>query len=470
MKQILFILAILSSIFIFSCKKDSFITSGDALISITADTLHFDTVFTTTGSVTQVFKIKNENNQKLRLNQVSLGSNNSFFKINVNGFMGPVINNVEMEANDSIYVFTTVSIDATAANLPFIVRDSIQISYNGNKQYVQLEAYGQNAHFMRAQQITGNVTWTNDLPYVLLDSLVVSANATLTIDEGCRIYVHPNAPILVDGTLRVNGKKYDSTRVYFRSNRLDEPYDAYPASWPGIFFRSASKDNVLTYAVLQNAYQGVIVTGPSVNTNPKLTLDQCILDNIADAGILGRNTSITATNCLISNAGGKESTNVNLSYGGDYEFTHCTIVSYGNSYVMHMNPVLFLNNFTMNGDTKVTADLDARFRNCIFWGEGGTVENEVIVARSGATPFNVSFITCLWKVQNNPASVTITSVVNNLDPVFEGIDIAKHYYDFRLKEDSPAVDQGIITSAAVDLAGNPRVTGTLPDIGAYERQ
>jgi hypothetical protein len=47
-----------------SCKKDSFITSEFAQLNITADTLKYDTVFTTTGSITKSFKIINENNQK----------------------------------------------------------------------------------------------------------------------------------------------------------------------------------------------------------------------------------------------------------------------------------------------------------------------------------------------------------------------------------------------------------------------
>lgn len=464
------LLLIVTIVVVFSCKKDSFITSSNALISITADTLHFDTVFTSTGSVTQIFKIKNENSQKLLLSEVKLGGGgNSFFKINVNGAAGPLVNDIEMEANDSIYVFATVSINPNSNNLPFIVRDSIQISFNGNNHYVQLDAYGQNAHFLRATRITGNVTWNNDLPYVLLDSLVISPNATLTINEGCKIYLHANTPVLVDGTLKINGEKYDSTRVRFKGDRLDEPYNAFPGSWPGISFRPASKDNVLTFATLQNAYQGVVVNGPSVNANPKLTLNQCIIDNITDAGILGINTSITANNCVISNAGGKTSSNINLSYGGNYDFTNCTVVSYNNSYVPHMNPVLFLSNYTMSGGIKVPADLNAHFLNCIFWGDG-MPDNEVVVSRSGANPFTVSFTTCLWKVNTNPESVTMNSVINKQDPAFDSVDVAKRFYNFRLKAGSPAIDKGWVTVNVIDLDGNPRSVGAFPDIGAYERQ
>ncbi len=73
-------------LFLFSCKKESLITSPDANISISADTLHYDTVFTAVGSVTQSFKIVNENNQKLRLSSVKLmGGSFSSYKMNVDG-------------------------------------------------------------------------------------------------------------------------------------------------------------------------------------------------------------------------------------------------------------------------------------------------------------------------------------------------------------------------------------------------
>ena len=81
----------------FSCKKDSFITSADARVTITADTLKYDTVFVTTGSTYQTFKIINENDQKLRLSSVKLvGGNASVYKINVDGVSGTQFNNLDI--------------------------------------------------------------------------------------------------------------------------------------------------------------------------------------------------------------------------------------------------------------------------------------------------------------------------------------------------------------------------------------
>jgi len=138
-----------------SCKKDSFINSQYAQVSITTDTLKYDTVFTTTGSITKSFKIINENSQKLKLTTVKLmGAATSAYRMNVDGAATAEANNLVIEANDSIYVFVSVTINPNTANLPFIVSDSILISYNGNERYVQLQSYGQNANFLCIELFT----------------------------------------------------------------------------------------------------------------------------------------------------------------------------------------------------------------------------------------------------------------------------------------------------------------------------
>jgi len=460
------ILSISIFILVLSCKKESFITTSDAQVTVTADTLKYDTVFTTTGSVTYFFKVINENNQKLRLSSVQLmGGTSSAFKINVDGLTGPLVNNIEIEAKDSVYVFVSVNINPTAGNLPFVIRDSIKVIYNGTEKKVQLEAWGQNAHFLRNKQITADEVWNNDLPYVILGSLIIDPNKTLTINKGCRIYVHADAPVIVDGTLLINGLKDSANRVYFQGDRLDEPYKDFPAGWPGIFFRGSSKDNVFNYAVIKNAYQALAVQDPSPNINPKLLLNECIVDNVYDAGIIAVNSSIRARNCLVSNCG----KNIVLAKGGDYQFTHCTVASISNSYLFHRDPVLFVSNYILVNNNPVVANLTATFRNCIFWGENGTVENEVVVSKSGNTVFNVNFDYNLWKVQTVPTNITFNQVINNQNPVFDSISVSKKYYDFRLKSISPAINKGINAGVVIDLDGKPRPVG-LPDLGCYEKQ
>jgi hypothetical protein len=459
------LLLILATSVLLSCKKESFTTSTSAVINTDVDTLHFDTVFTATGSASQVFKIINGNSKGIRLSSIRLaGGSSSPFKMNVDGLGGTSISNVEIASNDSAYVFITVSIDPNASSLPFVVRDSIEISYNGNTKWLQLDAYGRNARFLRNKTIITNEVWNNDLPYVLLGRLTIEPNATLTINEGCKIYMHADAPFIVNGTLRVNGDKYDSTRVLFTGDRLDVPYRDFPASFPGLIFTETSKDNIINYGIIRNAYQGIVAAGSSPGI--KLALNETIIDNAYDAGIFGINTTISARNVLISNCG----KGLLLVKGGTYDFTHCTVAAYSNNYLPHKEPVLIAANYLNQNNTVITADLNARFRNCIFWAEsGGLVKNEIVVDKQGGGNFSVSFENVLWPVSENPANASITGANIKENPLFDSIKISDRFYNFRLKENSPALNKGGDLGVSLDLDGKPRPVG-LPDLGAYERQ
>lgn len=452
--------------FLASCKKDSFISSADALLRISTDTLKYDTVFTTTGSVTKSFKIINENNQKLRLDKVKLmGGTVSSFKMNVDGAATTEANNLVIDANDSMYVFVSVTINPNATNLPFIVSDSILVSYNGNDRFVQLQAYGQNANFLSNRVITGNVVWTNNLPYVILGSIRIDTTASLTIQSGCRIYSHADAPFIVDGRLIVNGTK--AGNVLFTGDRLDDPYKDLPASWPGIYFRGSSRDNVMTFAVVKNAYQAIVAEKPSINANPKLILHQCVVDNAYDVGVFCVNSSLQADNSLVSNCG----SNIVLSYGGIYNFTHCTVAAFSNDYLNHKNPVLTVNNFSTLTGTILTADLNAVFRNNIFWGDEGIVTNEVLVNKQGTTPFNVLFEKNIYRVAADPANSTLTGNLKNQNPLFDSIDVNKRIFDFRTANNTaaPGINAGVATGYLKDLDDRNRNVG-LPDLGCYEKQ
>ncbi len=458
MKRFVFGLLALCFFALTSCKKDGFITSPDALLTTSSDTLRFDTVFTSTGSVTHSFKIFNHNDRKLRLSNVELaGGAASAFKVNVDGAPGSSFTNVDILPNDSAYVFVSVSINPNSANLPFIVQDSLRIKYNGREHLVQLEAYGQNANFLRARTISTNTVWNNTLPYVILGSLTVSNAATLTINKGTKIYCHADAPIIINGTLKVNGERFDSTKVIFQSDRLDQAYKDFPGGWPGIYFTPSSKDNVLTYAVIQNAYQGIIAQLPSSNNNPKVTLNQTIINNISDAGILAINSSINATNCLISNCG----SNISLSAGGNYTFLHCTVATYGSIYVPHKNPVLTVSDNSNNQNLPLTA----AFRNSIFWGEGGNVDDEINVSIKGQSA-TVIFQNILYKSKKILLPAPTASILNQ-SPAFDSINVARRIFDFRLKENSPARNVGANLGITTDIDGRLR---TNPDLGCYEWQ
>jgi len=206
----------------------------------------------------------------------------------------------------------------------------------------------------------------------------------------------------------------------------------------------------------------VISEKPSAAAGPKLKLEECIIDNCYDAGILGINSSITVENCLVSNCG----KNILLVQGGEYEFVHCTDVAFSNLYISHRQPVLLITDFTRAGDAITVGDVKASFTNCIFWGANGTVENEVSTVREGNASFAVDFKNCLWKIDESPSGVTSKDMIENQDPLFQNVDTRGNAYDFRLTEGSPAINAGLSTGILTDLDGKNRVN--IPDIGAYE--
>jgi hypothetical protein len=462
----IFIIIFSGVVFFSACKKDNFITSADARLTITADTLKYDTVFVTKGSITQSFKIINENDQKLNLSQVKLmGGNASSFKTNIDGVATNLATNITVAANDSIYVFVTVTINPTASNLPFIIRDSILINYNGNNKYVQLQAYGQNANFINSKSIKTNTYWANTLPYVILGGLQVDSGVTLAVQNGCKIYCHADAPIIINGSLQVNGTK--NNEVVFAGDRLDANYVNLPASWPGIFFNVNSKNNFLQFAIIKNAYQAVVVNNPSLNLNPKVIMQQSIIDNAYDVGLLCSNTSVNVNNSLITNCG----TNILISNGGIYNFTNCTVASYSNNYLNKKNPLLVVSNAGFVGGLAVTNNLTANFKNNIFWSEAGIVENETVVNKVGSNAFAVLFQNNIYRNKTEPSNCTLTNNFLNADPLFDSIEVNKRVFDFNISKNSnsPAINKGINTTFISDLNANNRAIG-ITDIGCYEKQ
>ncbi|MEI9910050.1 MAG: hypothetical protein WDO71_10455 [Bacteroidota bacterium] len=164
--------------------------------------------------------------------------------------------------------------------------------------------------------------------------------------------------------------------------------------------------------------------------------------------------------------------NIALIKGGTYNFTHCTVASYSNNYIQHKDPVLQVSNFDATNAIKA---LEAAFRNCIFWGENGIVDNEIAVNKAvntGATAYSVNFSYNLWKLQAVPPTLTTNQFnITPPSPLFDSIDVSRQYYNFRLRNDSPAKNKGVSTAIVIDLDGKPRsVPVGQPDLGCFEKQ
>lgn len=461
-KTLLF--CVFSACWLSSCQKLPN-PNANARLFFSADSISFDTIFTSTGTITQQIKLINNNPDGIGISQIRLmGGTNSSFIINIDGKPGPNASNLYIGGTDSLHIFITVFIKPGAEPRAFILEDSILVQYNGINQYIQLRAWGQNAHFLKNQVIEGNTKWSNDLPYVIYGSLRVDSNAALTIEPGTHIYIHADAPFFVDGTLNVLGGSADSLRVYFSGDRTDLPYSGYPGSWPGIHFRITSRDNLLNYAVFQNSYQTLITEGPGMGLKPKLSLNQCIINNSLREGILAIRSSISAINCLFSNCG----QNIVIGLGGTYKFEHCTVASYSTYQISHAQPVLSVSNSGSLGSQIFTSDLNARFINCIFWGSDG-IQDEALISKQGNTVFQVLFDHSILKQQNYPPNIDSSFLWLNTNPRFLATGNPGNAFNFQLGAGSPAVDLGANLGVLIDLQGDPRPVNQ-PDLGCYERQ
>ena len=198
----------LLAVLLFSCRKDEqFTDDPGAMLVLTEDTVLFDTIFTTVGSVTKRFTVRNENASAVKVDIALEGGTPSPFRINVDGASGTAFSDVEILGGDSIYIFVEATLNANNANNPFIIEDHILLNTNGNEQSVLLLAWGQDAHFFYPTNNGGGFPdfsiipcddhWINDKPYVIYGYAVVDSLCTLTIDPGVKVYFHGGAGLWV---------------------------------------------------------------------------------------------------------------------------------------------------------------------------------------------------------------------------------------------------------------------------------
>ena len=196
--KIVIVVFVLSAIIILTtgCKKNQFLTTGGS-ISFNVDSVSFDTVFTTVGSVTQQFLIKNENNKWITLSNIKLQSgNSSMFRMNIDGVPTKDMSNIDIAPNDSLWVFVAVTVNPTAVDAPFVIEDTIVATLNGNTKKLPLQAYGQNAIYLKDSVLQGNIIFTKNKPYVIINSVLIDSTSSLTINAGTRIYMHARAVAL----------------------------------------------------------------------------------------------------------------------------------------------------------------------------------------------------------------------------------------------------------------------------------
>lgn len=456
-----------------ACRKDDLFNEDASFkLDFSLDTVHFDTVFTTIGSVTKQLKVYNRSVEAVKISQIFLPtSTQSSFRINVDGIAGTSFNDVIIEAEDSLFIFVEVTVDPNNTNIPMVVTDSIVFKLNRTTQYVNLLAYGRDAYFhvpthpateyLPAYSLASG-TWPNDKPHVIYGYLFIYTDSVLEITQGTEVYLHYGANIWVydGGSLKVNGTL--NNEVIIKGDRLDQAYKDLPGQWGRIWLSAGSIDNEINYAIIENGTIGIHADTLGNSSNPTLRLKNTIINNMSIAGIYAQGSYIEAENCLVSNCGYY---GIALTLGGSYDFRHITIGNFWES--TRETPSLVLNNYyeAANGSMQYRDLTNAYFANCIIWGDK---TEEILFDNDANALFNYQFDHCLLKTENPISNPTYyVNCIKNQNPKFENDSLM----DFRLQSSSPAINIGSSTASAsisLDLAGNPRIQGTAPDLGAYE--
>lgn len=471
-KGVSFLILLFISFCLMSCEDQIVNHDPSVALSFSADTISFDTIFTQKGSATQRLKVYNNSNNKLVISSIELNGTQNF-AININGVKTDALQNVEILAKDSMTIFVQVYIDPSNQNTPFLVTDSISFLTNTNRQQVILTAYGQDAYRISKKTINVDTVWQAEKPYLISDTLKVSAGKTLALQEGVKLFFAKGATLQVEGTLLANGTKQNP--VVFRGDRQDKmfdnlPYDKVPGQWSGIRFLTGSTGNEMKYVVVKNATSGIQVDSSAIDT-PILKMENSFVGNMSGNCIVAINTNIQLNNSVIYNSG----TYCLQVRGGSYEFNHCTFANYFSfSWIARSTSSIMLSNYVLTDESYVEAPLaKADFNNCIVY---GTWSNEVTFnnkynAQDVSATFNYNFLACLLKIKTSTIiEEHYQNVIFNQDPLFT-IDADNYTYDFHLKSSSDArgtADNSVAQLYPFDMDGNSRLSDGRADIGAYE--
>jgi hypothetical protein len=473
-KIILYSVSVLLIAMLYNCRPERvFIEDGDARLAFTTDTVYFDTIFTTIGTITKSFRVHNMNDRYIKIDEISLaGGTQSVFRMNVDGKTGDKITGYELAPHDSMWIFVEATLGDNGVNDILRIQDSITFSVNGNLQDVDLVAWGQDVHILKDYVIESSETWTVDKPYLVVGYVWVDTLQTLTMESGVKVHMHRDSWIFVNGSLKMEGTPENP--VVVEGDRLELLYEDLPGQWGGIYMLPGSFGNEIDHARIVNGTVGFVADSMVLASEPNIRITNTEINQMSHDGILGRGTSIEANNLVIGDCG---NSCLELLYEGSYSFTHCTFANYWrNGFSNRRTPSVQIANYRAYKDSNGNIIVDARdieeatFKNCIIYGD---LNHEIIVARdpNELGILNYTFDHCLTRMDETEYDYTkdpnFIAITNNKDPMFDSLRVS-----YELDSLSAALDIADFNYAIdvpLDKKEASRFADGFPDLGAYER-
>ncbi len=485
-------------------REEELQTTGG--LAFSADTVKFDTVFTTLRTVTKRLWVYNRNPRAVNVDLISLdNSATSPYTLIINGDLRQTASSVYIRGNDSLLILVRALLKDNGQSLAakkYVLEEKLNFRTNGQEQHVLLRSFGQNIYLHNNATLACGEVWRNDRPHVLYGTVRVPTSCTLTIKPGTRIYAHAGAALVVQGRLVVNApadyspgsgatdtvKASNANLVRFSGDRSAETqYATAPGQWTGIVLAPGSQGNLIRYAQIQNATIGVLLYNPDNATQPDVTIQNTTIRYISgsDVSFAGA-TSTLGAGAGVLNIQGKATLTNTLLYdcyeyavlgeGGNTALNFCTIANYAATGGVRKTQSLTFTNAVVNSRGATTTQAPTvSVQNSIVW---GAIDDEVFLDQYDAYKGSVSIQNSVLKTQVYAAATDApgkpglsNSALNNLvnkDPLFLK-PIGSGLGDYRLGATSPARKRANPLSPVPerDLLNLPRTTAT-PSLGAYE--
>jgi hypothetical protein len=487
-------------------KEELLTTDSSATLEFSTDTVKFDTVFASLGTVTKRLWVYNRNSRAVKVEEIGIRSRPGItYSLLIDGDAGTIARDVTIRGKDSLLVLVRATIDPTPNDTkPFLVEDDLRFRTNGNDQQVKVVSYGQNAYFHSGEMLKGNVVWKADKPHVIYNYALVDSVSTLTIEPGARIYSHAGAFLIVKGSLRINPtyrptgelKPDDRNIVRFQGDRREELYAEVPGQWGGLQFEASSHDNLIRFTEIKNAAFGLLIFNPyNRQPRPKVTVENSVIKNISSArlafangglalegaGLLGLSGDFTVRNTLLTNC---VEYAVWGAQGGVYEFDYCTIANYLTKGIRQNPSVVLADAIKLNDVLKPAVSPRFTMRNSIVWGPtrymtDGTGEDELVFINGEQYAGNISISNSVLRTKAYTAGPLSQAKNGNILNPTEGPNYLFKSTPFRPRGKTYSYELDTLSAASnkarplpgltTDLLNRPRDPAT-PDIGAYERK
>jgi len=464
-----------------ACKKEHQINPDASLkLDFSADTVLFDTVFTTLGSATHQLKIYNRHSDDLKISSIRLkGGDSSPFRVNLDGDSDIEFYDKVIPANDSLFSFMRVTIDPNDLNTPFVVEDELEFVTNGNTQSIKLMAWGQNANYIVADKMITlggqpypyhivadslqTTVWTKERPYVIYGWALINSYGTLRIEEGTRIYCHQDGGIFSwsDGQLIIAGTADEP--VIIQGDRLEPYYKDTPGQWGQILMMDgrAGADHSVSHAIIRNGTIGLNCQSTLKQTECALRIDNTVIENQSTAGLYSILYAVEAKNFSIANCG-----NANVwAFGGDYRFVHGTIANNWSGNEHKNNVAMLITNLAKDAsDEFFYYPMKVEVDNCIIY---GSQKDEISTNFGPDADSTYIFDHCLIKSERFTNGMAgFNHCLFNLEPYFANTLTNDLHIDSIA---SPVIGTGnpiFGNEVPNDLDGVSRVGA--PDMGAFQ--